>query len=56
MNTPIQGSAADIIKVAMVNIYRHIKTERFKGQDTFAVHDELILMYSKKSFPLLKIY
>jgi len=42
MNTPIQGSAADIIKLAMVNIHRELKEHGFKAKMILQVHDELI--------------
>lgn len=42
MNTPIQGSAADIIKLAMVNIYRELAEHGFKAKMIMQVHDELI--------------
>ncbi len=41
VNAPIQGSAADIIKVAMVNIYRRMKAEQMKSTMILQVHDEL---------------
>lgn len=43
MNTPIQGSAADIIKLAMVNVYRELKQRSLKSKLILQVHDELIL-------------
>jgi DNA polymerase-1 len=42
MNTPIQGSAADIIKLAMVNIHRELAEHGFKSKMILQVHDELI--------------
>lgn len=42
MNTPIQGSAADIIKLAMVNIFRELAEHGFKSKMILQVHDELI--------------
>jgi len=42
LNTPIQGSAADIIKLAMVNIYREIKARNLKTKMILQVHDELV--------------
>lgn len=41
INAPIQGSAADIIKVAMVNIYRRFKEEDIRSKMILQVHDEL---------------
>lgn len=47
MNTPIQGSAADIIKIAMVNVYRKLKAENLDAKLILQVHDELIVEASK---------
>ncbi len=41
VNAPIQGSAADIIKVAMVNIYRRMKKQQLRSTMILQVHDEL---------------
>ena len=41
INAPIQGSAADIIKVAMINISKQFEKKGFKSQMTLQVHDEL---------------
>lgn len=43
LNTPIQGTAADIIKVAMVRVYKRLKKENMKTRLILQVHDELIL-------------
>lgn len=43
MNTPIQGSAADIIKLAMVKVYNKLKSEGMKSRLILQVHDELIV-------------
>ena len=43
LNTPVQGTAADIIKLAMVRIYRRLKDEGFKSKLILQVHDELII-------------
>ena len=48
MNTPIQGSAADIIKIAMVNTYRELKKNKFKAKLILQVHDELIIECAKE--------
>ena len=42
MNTPIQGSAADIIKIAMINIYKRLKIEGLRTRMLLQVHDELL--------------
>ena len=43
MNTPIQGTAADIIKIAMVRVYRRLKAELPEARLILQVHDELIV-------------
>ncbi|GGW89272.1 DNA polymerase I [Salegentibacter mishustinae] len=42
VNAPIQGSAADIIKLAMINIYRKLTEGKFKTKMLLQVHDELV--------------
>ena len=42
INTPVQGSAADLIKLAMINIQREIKEQKLKTKMISTVHDELI--------------
>lgn len=43
MNTPVQGTAADLIKIAMINVYRRLKAEELPAQLILQVHDELII-------------
>lgn len=42
INAPLQGSAADIIKVAMTNVYRRLQQEGLKSKMVLQVHDELV--------------
>ncbi len=42
INTPIQGSAADLIKIAMIEIYREMKRQHLKSKMILQIHDELI--------------
>lgn len=48
MNTPIQGTAADIIKMAMVKVYDRLKTECPEAKLILQVHDELIVEVPQK--------
>ena len=41
-NTPIQGTAADIIKKAMISVHRRLRTEGLKSRMVMTVHDELV--------------
>ena len=43
MNMPLQGSSADIIKVAMIRIYERLKKENLKSKLILQVHDELVI-------------
>ncbi len=43
MNMPLQGSAADIIKVAMINVANRLKKEKLKSELILQIHDELII-------------
>ena len=42
INSPIQGSAADLIKVAMINIHNRLSDEKFATKMLLQVHDELV--------------
>jgi DNA polymerase-1 len=54
MNAPIQGSAADIIKLAMVNVYTKLNEKKFKSELILQVHDELILNVKKEELEEVK--
>ncbi len=43
MNMPLQGSSADIIKVAMINVHKRLKEEGYKAKLVLQVHDELVI-------------
>jgi DNA polymerase-1 len=48
MNAPIQGTAADIIKIAMVKVYQRLKAEKLDAHLILQVHDELIIEAAEK--------
>ena len=48
VNAPIQGSAADIIKIAMINIHKRLQQENWQGKMLLQVHDELVFEVPKK--------
>jgi DNA polymerase I len=53
INAPIQGSAADMIKVAMINIHQFIKTQNLRSRMILQVHDELVFDVHKDEVELL---
>ena len=54
LNTPIQGSAADIIKIAMVKVYNELKDRQMKSKLILQVHDELIIEADKNELGEVK--
>lgn len=55
MNTPLQGSAADIIKFAMVKLYQAMNEKRLKSKLILQVHDELIIDCLKSELDEVKV-
>jgi DNA polymerase-1 len=54
INSPVQGSAADLIKLAMINIYREFKKQNLKSKMTLQVHDELVFDAHKDELEIIK--
>lgn len=54
VNAPIQGSAADIIKLAMINIHKRFEEENFKSKMLLQVHDELVFDAHKDELETIK--
>ncbi len=54
VNAPIQGSAADIIKIAMINIYNKLQEGQFKTKMLLQVHDELVFDVYKPELESIK--
>lgn len=55
VNAPIQGSAADIIKIAMINIHKKLEAENYKSKMLLQVHDELVFDAYKPEVEKLKV-
>ena len=55
INAPIQGSAADIIKVAMINIHNYLEGKQLKSKMIMQVHDELVFEVHHSEIELLKV-
>ena len=54
MNAPIQGSAADLIKVAMIHIYQAMKEAKVQAKMILQIHDELIFEVPKQEIVQMK--
>ncbi|CAM3726933.1 DNA polymerase I [Mucilaginibacter galii] len=54
INAPIQGSAADMIKIAMINIHRELKAQNLGTRMTMQVHDELVFDVPKHEVEIIK--
>ncbi len=55
VNAPIQGSAADIIKIAMINIHKKLKEGNYKTKMLLQVHDELVFDVFKPELEEIKV-
>ena len=55
LNMPIQGTAADIIKLAMINVYRRLKDEKLRAKLILQVHDELIVECPEEEAETVKL-
>ena len=53
MNAPIQGSAADLIKIAMIKVYNRMKQEKVESKMLLQIHDELIFLVPEKEKDLM---
>ena len=54
INAPIQGSAADMIKIAMINIHRELKAQNLDARMTMQVHDELVFDVPRNEIEMVK--
>jgi len=54
INTPIQGSAADMIKIAMIGIHEDLKAQNFRSKMVLQVHDELVFDVHKEELEAIK--
>jgi DNA polymerase-1 len=54
INAPIQGSAADMIKIAMIRIHQDIKNQNLASKMTMQVHDELVFDVPKAEIAVMK--
>lgn len=54
INAPIQGSAADMIKIAMINIHRELKAQNLGARMTMQVHDELVFDVPRQEVEIIK--
>jgi DNA polymerase-1 len=54
INTPVQGSAADMIKVAMINIFEALETSQLKTKMILQVHDELVFDVPKEELETVR--
>ena len=54
MNSPIQGTAADIMKIAMIDVYKALKEKNLKSKLILQIHDELVVETAKDEVDVVK--
>ena len=54
MNSPLQGTAADIMKIAMIGVYRRLKEEHLESKMILQVHDEILIETKKEEIERVK--
>lgn len=54
MNTPIQGTAADIMKIAMIKVYQEIQRRGLESKIVLQVHDEMMIEVPMKELEEMK--
>ena len=54
MNSPLQGTAADIMKIAMIRVFEKIEKERLKSRMILQVHDEILIEAAKEEEDMIK--
>ena len=54
INAPLQGAAADLVKMAMIEVYKQLKNRNLKSKMIIQVHDELVLEVEKRELEEVK--
>ena len=53
-NMPLQGSASDIIKIAMIKVFNRLNQEKLKAKLVLQIHDELVIDCPKEEIEIVK--
>ncbi|MBA4372003.1 MAG: DNA polymerase I [Thermodesulfovibrio sp.] len=54
VNSPIQGTAADVIKIAMINIHKRLRREELSARMILQIHDELLVEFPENELPAVR--